>query len=94
MASGPLRDLLEQHLEPGYHAAASRRAEHPPTARSRRLGLVLRFVVLLALGLLFATAYNEASAGAPQAARTRAALADDAKDRAALTDRLQRQATT
>jgi len=94
VASGLLRDLLEQHLEPGYRAAASRRAEVPPSARSRRWGLIVRFVVLLALGLLFAAAYVQASAGAPQAARTRAALADDARVRAALTDRLQRQATT
>ncbi len=92
MASGLLRDLLEQHLEPGYLAAATRRAGHPPSTRSRRLSLAVRVFALVALGLLFATAFVQASASAPQAARTRAALAADARQRAALTDRLQRQA--
>jgi uncharacterized protein YlxW (UPF0749 family) len=93
VGSGLLRDLLEQHLEPGYAAAAQRRAENPPSERNRRWGLLMRVLVLVALGLLFSAAYVEASAGAPRAARTRAALADDARQRAALTDRLQRQAT-
>jgi uncharacterized protein YlxW (UPF0749 family) len=93
VASGLLRDLLEEHLEPGYRAAAARRAEHPPSARARRLGQAARVAVLVALGALFATAYLQASASAPQAARTRAALASDARERGALTDRLQRQAT-
>lgn len=93
MASGLLRDLLEQHLEPGYRDAARRRAEHPPPARSQRLGIAMRVVVLVALGFLFAAAYLQAATSAPQAARTRAALADEAHARAALTDRLQRQAT-
>ncbi|MEP6695928.1 MAG: DUF881 domain-containing protein [Pseudonocardiales bacterium] len=92
VGSGLLRDLLEQHLESGYLAAARRRAEHPPSAH-RQLQRAMRLVVLVALGLLFATTYVQASASAPQAARTRAALANDARTRAALTDRLQRQAT-
>lgn len=51
-----------------------------------------RTVVVLVIGLLLAAAYVQASAGAPQAAKTRAALANDVRVRSALTDRLQRQA--
>ncbi len=88
-----MRDLLENHLEPGYQVAAARRSERPISPRARRLGAGTRVLVLLAIGVLLAVAYAQATARAPQAARTRAALADDVRARAALTDRLQRQAT-
>jgi len=59
---------------------------------ARRLGAGLTGGVCLLIGLLLAVAYLQASAGAPRAASTRAALAADARSRAALTDRLGRQA--
>lgn len=88
-----LRDLLESHLEPSYRVAAERRMEPPISTSARRLGAGTRILAVLAIGVLLAVAYAQATARAPQAARTRAALADDARQRAALTDRLQRQAT-
>jgi len=87
-----LRSLLEEHLEPGYQIAARRRATALPSARRRGVGAAVRVVVLLAIGVLMAVAYTQVSVRAPQAAQTRAALAGDARARAALTDRLQRQA--
>ncbi len=52
----------------------------------------MRPVVLLAIGAMLAVSFTQASAQEPRAARTRAALTSDARARAALTDRLQRQA--
>jgi uncharacterized protein YlxW (UPF0749 family) len=89
-----LRSLLEDHLEPGYEVAAARHAAQSATPRARRLSAAARSVVLLTIGLLVAVAYQQASVAAPQAAQTRAALAADARARAALTDRLQHQADT
>ena len=56
------------------------------------MAVLARIVVLLVVGLLLAAAYLQTTAGAPQAARTRAALADDAREQAARTDELQREA--
>lgn len=92
MATGLLTELLEHHLDPSYEVAARRRRESPPSGRALRGEALARSLVLLVIGALLATAFTRASAEAPQAARTRAALAADARDQAALTDRLQRQA--
>lgn len=90
--SGLLTELLEQHLDPAYEVAVRRRKADPPSRRELRAGVLARNLVLLVIGTLLATAFIRASADAPQAARTRAALAADARDQAALTDRLQRDA--
>ncbi len=87
-----LTELLEHHLDPAYEVAVLRRQEDPPSRRELRSGVLARLLILLVIGILLATAYNEASAEAPQAARTRVALAEDARAQAVRTDRLQRQA--
>ena len=90
--SGLLTELLEQHLDPSYEVAVRRRKESPPSRRELRAGLLARNLMFLVIGALLATAFTQASADAPQAERTRAALAQDAREQAALTDSLQRDA--
>ncbi len=90
--TGLLTELLEQHLDPAYEVAARRRTEAPASRRELRAGAVARGLILLIIGVLLATSFTRASADAPEAARTRAALANDARLQAAKTDDLQRQA--
>ncbi|MGB9376799.1 MAG: DUF881 domain-containing protein [Mycobacteriales bacterium] len=87
-----LAEILEHHLDPAYELAARRRTEDPPSRRELRSGALARNLVLLVIGTLLATAFARASAQAPEAARTRAALAAEARSQSALTDKLQRQA--
>ena len=88
-----LDDLLTNHLDPGYAAAARRRAEHGPRPPARRWVLRLTAAVAaLAIGVVLAVAYRQAVARAPEAARTRAALVTDVENRSARTDELQRRA--
>lgn len=87
-----MRNLLELHLEPGYQVAARRRVEQPPSRADRVAGAAARCLVLAVIGILAAVAYLQASAGQPAAARIRAGLAADIRQRAAATDRLQREA--
>ncbi|MDQ6874625.1 MAG: DUF881 domain-containing protein [Actinomycetota bacterium] len=87
-----LRNLLEMHLEPGYEVAARRRAAQPPSRSDRIAGSSARSLVLAVIGILLAVAYLQASTQQPAAARIRATLAADIRQRAAATDRLQRAA--
>jgi uncharacterized protein YlxW (UPF0749 family) len=88
-----LSDLLTNHLDPGYAAAARRRAERgaPPPAERRALRTAAVLAALL-IGLVLAVAYGQAVARAPETARTRAALARDVDQRSHRTDELQRRA--
>jgi uncharacterized protein YlxW (UPF0749 family) len=90
-----LADLLTNHLDPGYAAAAARRAARggPPTVERRALR-VAAVLAALVIGLVLAVAYGQAVARAPEAARTRAALAKDVEARSHRTDELQRRAET
>jgi uncharacterized protein YlxW (UPF0749 family) len=88
-----LADLLTNHLDPGYAAAARRRAEHgPPPPVERGALRAAGVLAALAIGLVLAVAYGQAVARAPEAARTRAALARDVDQRSERTDQLQRRA--
>ncbi|MCW2566352.1 MAG: hypothetical protein JWN54_449 [Mycobacterium sp.] len=88
-----LSDLLTNHLDPGYAAAARRRAERgaPPPVERRALRIAAVLAALL-IGLVLAVAYGQAVARAPETARTRAALARDVDERSHRTDDLQRRA--
>ncbi|HEV2087903.1 MAG TPA: DUF881 domain-containing protein [Cryptosporangiaceae bacterium] len=84
-----LADLMNNHLDAGYQAAARRRETRLPLSRAAarlRRGMVLCCVALI--GVIFALAYRETVADAPDAARTRDALLDTVRRRAAETDRL------
>lgn len=69
-----------------------RRESDPPSPRELRVGALARSLVVLVIGALLSTAFTRASAEAPEVARTRTALAADAREQAALTDSLHRQA--
>lgn len=90
-----LVELLTQHLDPGYRAAADRRGAEqgnparirPPAALVRRHRLVTA-VVLLLTGILLSIAYQQTRARAPQAARTHAELVSAVRQRTADVDAL------
>jgi uncharacterized protein YlxW (UPF0749 family) len=88
-----LADLLTNHLDPGYAAAARRRAERGgPPAGERRAVRMATVLAALVIGVVLAVAYGQAVARAPEAARTRAALARDVDERSQRTDDLQHRA--
>ena len=88
-----LTDLLTNHLDPGYAAAARRRAQAgPPPVARRRLLRTASALAAFGIGVVFAVAYAQAVDRAPEAARTRAALARDVGERSARTDELQARA--
>jgi uncharacterized protein YlxW (UPF0749 family) len=95
-ASGPgarmLADLLSSHLDPGYAAAARRRAEDGPPPGPRGVRKVAAVTGALLIGLVLAVAYREAVATAPASARTRTALVEEVEQRSARTDALQARA--
>jgi uncharacterized protein YlxW (UPF0749 family) len=88
-----LTDLLTNHLDPGYAAAARRRAEDGPQPRGRRgLRKAAAVTGTLLIGIVLAVAYREAVATAPESARTRAALLQEVEQRSARTDEYQGRA--
>jgi len=88
-----LADLLSGHLDPGYAAAARRRAAAGPAAPRRpavRRGLAaLTAVLLLGSGALLAVAYQQTRVRAPQLARAHAQLVTEIARRSQQTDALQ-----
>jgi uncharacterized protein YlxW (UPF0749 family) len=88
-----LAELMNNHLDAGYAAAAKRREVHqPPSSAARWARSVSTMVVLILIGAIMATAYREEVAKAPDAAEARAGLIDDVKRRSAAADDLQREA--
>ncbi|WP_163506088.1 DUF881 domain-containing protein [Fodinicola acaciae] len=88
-----LTDLLNNHLDGGYSAAARRRAETgPPTKAEQTRHRVASAVAAVVVGLVLVTAYNETVANAPQAARTRQVLLTDIRQGNAGAQALDRQA--
>ncbi len=85
--------MFRNPLDPGYAAAARRRArrgpEPPRTRAAARAALVL---VLLATGFLLALAYRQTVAAQPESQRARAGLVSDVKTRQSEADALSRQA--
>jgi len=87
-----LAELFANPLEPGYAAAARRRARHPESPGQRRLGVGLRVVSLALIGFLLITAYRQAVAAQPEAGRAKAKLVEDVQERRTETDGLQDRA--
>jgi uncharacterized protein YlxW (UPF0749 family) len=88
-----LTDLLNNHLDGGYSAAARRRAEAgPPTKAQRTRQRVASALAAIVVGLVLVTAYNETVADAPQAARTRQVLLTDIRQGNAGAQALEQQA--
>lgn len=95
MSTSLLDELMTDHLDPGYAAAAARRRAEgrPPAGASSRAGVVLA-VGLLLLGLLLALAYRGTIRQAPDSERARQALVRDVEAGSALSDSLQQRAET
>lgn len=89
-AMAMLADLMNNHLDPGYAAAARRKAENPP--RTSRVRPALTVVTLLVIGLILALAYQQTVAREPDNAAARAGLVNDIRQRSDTTDQLERDA--
>ncbi|HZB50640.1 MAG TPA: DUF881 domain-containing protein [Mycobacteriales bacterium] len=92
MSTSLLDELMTDHLDPGYAAAARRRAETGgrPAGRARA---VLALGLLL-VGFVLAVAYRGTLRQAPDSERARQALVRDVESGSALSDALQRRAET
>lgn len=92
MSTAMLRSLLADPLDPGYAAAAKRRAERAagaqPPARRVPLWAVLAATLTVA-GLLFGIAYQTTSRSAPGSERARQELVDDIRDQQEVSASLQ-----
>ena len=94
MSTSLLDELMTDHLDPGYAAAAARRREaggEAPAAARPRARAVLA-VGLLLVGFLLAIAYRGTLRQAPDSERARQALVRDVESGSALSDSLQRRA--
>ncbi|MBN1172651.1 MAG: hypothetical protein JXA67_10805, partial [Micromonosporaceae bacterium] len=92
-ASHLLSDLLAHPLDPGYVEAARRRAEAGPRTGWRLLGArASTMAALVLVGFLFSVAYQRMVVDQPQAAKARADLIADVRDRRAETEAMQRDA--
>ncbi|HKI40698.1 MAG TPA: hypothetical protein VKA66_09975, partial [Mycobacterium sp.] len=60
-----LRALLSEHLDPGYAAAAAKRADTPPSGRQRALGWLWQALAALLIATVFAAAVAQARSVAP-----------------------------
>ena len=88
-----LAELMNNHLDAGYAAAAERReVQQPPSALARRARAAITALSLLVIGVILAIAYQQTVAKAPDAAQAKAGLVDDIKRRQADSDRMQREA--
>lgn len=92
MSTSLLNELMTDHLDGGYAAAARRQKDTSPKARSRATSILA--VGLLLLGFVLAVAYRGTIRQAPDSERTRQALVRDVEDGSALSDALQRRAET
>lgn len=85
-----LQQLFMNPLDPGYAAAAARRAERGPRPPwSRRTAYALKLLTLVVVGMLLATAYREAVAAEPDRSRAHAGLVEEVKAAQERTDELQ-----
>jgi uncharacterized protein YlxW (UPF0749 family) len=85
-----LAELMTDHLDPGYAAAArAREQDGPLPTRRARLRSLARIVALVVIGAILATAFLQTLDHAPDTAKANAGLVDDVKDRSAQTDQLQ-----
>jgi len=89
MSISLLNELMTDHLDGGYAAAARRQDRMSP----KRARAVLALGLLL-VGLLLAAAYRGTLRNAPESERARQALVRDVEDGARLSGALQRRAET
>ena len=95
MSTSLLDELMTDHLDAGYAAAARRRAEaREAPVGDRPRGRVALAIGLLLLGFLLAVAYRGTLRQAPDSERVRQALLRDVEAGSALSDSLQRRAET
>ncbi|MDT4988428.1 MAG: hypothetical protein QOI74_2522 [Micromonosporaceae bacterium] len=88
-----LTDLFRSPLDPGYAAAARRRAGRPaPTGVRHATAVGARAAALLGIGFVLAVAHQHVVAAQPQTTRARVGLAADVQARRAETDDLSRRA--
>lgn len=92
MSTSLLNELMTDHLDGGYAAAAGRQKDESPAGRRKAKALLA--VGLLLLGFVLAASYRGTLRQAPESERTRQALVRDVQDGSALTDSLQRRAET
>ena len=90
MSTSLLNELMTDHLDGGYAAAARRPVDTSPKGRRRATGILA--VGLALLGFVLAVAYRGTIRQAPDSERTRQALVRDVQDGSALSDALQRRA--
>jgi uncharacterized protein YlxW (UPF0749 family) len=90
MSTSLLNELMTDHLDGGYAAAARRPVDSSPTGRRRATGILA--VGLALLGFVLAVAYRGTIRQAPDSERTRQALVRDVQDGSAVSDALQRRA--
>ncbi len=93
MSTSLLDELMTDHLDPGYAAAAERRRTGGDETAGRRQRAVLA-VGLLLVGFLLAIAYRGTLRQAPDSERARQALVRDVESGSELSDVLQRRAET
>jgi uncharacterized protein YlxW (UPF0749 family) len=91
MSTSLLVELLTDHLDSGYAAAARRQGDQSSPAARRKATAVLAAGLLL-LGFVLAGAYRGTLRDAPDSERTRQALVQDVQDGSARSDALQRRA--
>ena len=88
-----LADLMNNHLDPGYAAAARRRETgEPPSRLASRSRSLLTLVCAAVIGVVLASAYRETAATAPDTTKTRDALIAEVRKARNDTDALQRGA--
>jgi uncharacterized protein YlxW (UPF0749 family) len=85
-----LTELFRNPLEPGYAAAAERKArDGAPAGPRRRITTAITAVTLVALGFLLVVAYQQTVADAPAESSARATLAKQVQTRRQETTQLQ-----
>lgn len=94
MSTSLLDELMTDHLDGGYAAAARRRAEAGEPGGDRPRARVVLAIGLLLVGFLLAVAYRGTLRQAPDSERARQALVRDVESGSALSDSLQRRAET
>ena len=88
-----LNELFRHPLEPGYAAAAARRAETGPrTGWRHEVTRSVCLITLLAIGFLLVVAYRQTMAEEPGRSRARAGLVTQVNERQDVTDALQERA--
>jgi uncharacterized protein YlxW (UPF0749 family) len=88
-----LAELMENHLDAGYAAAAKRRVlAQPLSAMAQRVRSVSSAATLVVIGVVLAMGYHQQVTKAPDVAQAKASLVDDINRRSTATDNLQRRA--